>query len=128
MAKPRGAVEEVLARRGHPLRAEIDAVRQIILGATPAIAEHVKWNGPSYYLVANPKLDMASINLHQQAFVQLVLVFHGGLMIASPLLSGDYKDRRLMRFDSLADIERQRQGLVDVVTQWAELHAGLVTP
>ncbi len=58
MAKTAETVDELMARRSHPLAAEIDALRTIIRNATPAIAERVKWNGPSYYLAANPKLLM----------------------------------------------------------------------
>lgn len=88
-------VEALMAALDHPLKAEIEALRAIIKTAGPELAERVKWNAPSYYL---GKHDMAAFNLRQTGFVQLVLVFPGGLMIEDRrgLLEGDYKDRRLL--------------------------------
>ena len=64
--------DELMARTDHPFKAEIEALRTTILGASGEIAERVKWNAPSYFLSKNSKRDMAAFNLHQQKFVQLV--------------------------------------------------------
>ena len=41
-------VEGFLASLDHPFKQEILAIRQVILGADPAIAEGIKWNAPSF--------------------------------------------------------------------------------
>lgn len=117
-------VEALMAALDHPLKPEIEALRAIIKAAGPELAERVKWNAPSYYL---GKHDMAAFNLRQTGFVQLVLVFPGGLMIEDRrgLLEGDYKDRRLLRFDSMADVERKRSVLEAVVREWVTLVSAL---
>lgn len=113
-----------MAALDHPLKAEIEALRRIIKAAGPELGERVKWNAPSYHL---GKHDMAAFNLRQTGFVQLVLVFLGGLMIEDRrgLLEGDYKDRRLARFDSMMDVESKRPALEAVVREWVTLVAAL---
>jgi len=41
------------------------------------------------------------------------------------LLEGDYKDRRLARFDTMADVEAKRTALAAVVSEWVALVAAL---
>ncbi|CAN7430500.1 DUF1801 domain-containing protein [Devosia sp. LjRoot16] len=117
-------VEAMMAALDHPLKPEIEALRTTIKSAAPELGERVKWNAPSYYLGAH---DMAAFNLRQSSFVQLVLVFPGGLMIEDRrgLLEGDSKDRRLLRFDSMADVEHKRPALEAVVRQWVALVSAL---
>ncbi len=117
-------VEALMAALDHSRKAEIEALRAIIKAAGPELAERVKWNAPSYYL---GKHDTAAFNLRQTGFVQLVLVFPGGLMIEDRrgLLEGDYKDRRLLRFDSMADVERKRSVPEAVVREWVTLVSAL---
>jgi hypothetical protein len=112
-------VDAAMAALDHPLKAEVEALRAIVKAAAPELGERWKWNAPSYYL---GKFDMAAFNLHQTAFVQLVMVFPAGLMIGDrrALLEGDYKDRRLARFDSLTDIDTKRPALEAVVREWVE--------
>ncbi|MGB7815828.1 MAG: hypothetical protein WBL28_05710 [Methylotenera sp.] len=42
-------VHDFMANLAHPLKAEIEAVRSIILAADANISECVKWNAPSFY-------------------------------------------------------------------------------
>jgi hypothetical protein len=123
MAKATETVDELMASRGHPLAAEINALRKIIRSATPAIAERVKWNGPSYYLAANPKLDMGNIVLARTQHVLLVFVFYNGTMLEHPLLSGDYKDRRMLQLDDMAAIAGSKKAIAQIVRDWVALHA-----
>ena len=123
MAKAVETVDELMARRGHPFAAEINALRDIIRKASPAIAEHVKWNGPSYYLVANPKYDLGNIVMARDKFVLLVMVFYNGTMLESPLLSGDYKDRRLLQLDDMAAIKKNAGTVTKIIKDWVKLHS-----
>lgn len=115
-------VDELMAKRGHPLAAEINALRALIVKASPAIAERVKWNGPSYYLVANPERDMGNIVLARTAHVMLVLVFYNGAMLEHSLLTGTYKDRRLLQLDDMAAIKKHAKAITTIVRDWVKLH------
>src|SRR5262245_41223578 len=42
------AVIAFLRELDHPLKQEVEAVRQIILGVSPEIREGIKWNAPSF--------------------------------------------------------------------------------
>jgi hypothetical protein len=43
------AVSAFLHELDHPLKEEIETVRQSILGVNPAIREGIKWNASSYF-------------------------------------------------------------------------------
>jgi hypothetical protein len=107
-----------MARLEHPFKAEVEAVRSIILKGSASIQERVKWNAPSFYYAK----DFGAFNLHQKDFAQLVLLFPNGL-IEDPtgLLDGDFKDRRTARFCSAADVKKKSAALRKIVQQWVAL-------
>ena len=113
------AVDAYMAALQHPFKAEIQALRELILAADPKVQERVKWNAPSFFY----RDDIAAFNPRAKGFVQIVFVFHHGRMIERDygLLTGDYKDRRLARFDDMADIQAKRESLQRVVCRWMEL-------
>ncbi len=106
----------------HPFKAEVQALREIIVAANPKIAERVKWNSPSYYY----GVDMAAFNLRAKGFVQIIFVFHKGAMIheSNGLLQGTWKDRREARFTDMADIVAKKGALEQVVNDWVGLVDG----
>jgi hypothetical protein len=102
----------------HPLKAEIAAVRNIILRANNKMAERVKWSSPSFYY----KDDFAAIHVGQQKFVHLILVFPRGLIEdESGLLEGNFKDRRMAYFYSMQDVANKKSTLQRVVNNWIML-------
>jgi hypothetical protein len=118
------AVDAWFAELNHPLKAEMQAVREIILNAHPDIAERVKWKSASFYYRPNPKLDLGAVHWRAQDCVHLVLVFHSGAMLPDRydgLLEGDYKDRRMARFFSAKDIRLKQTILHAVVNDWVAL-------
>lgn len=117
------AVNAYMAALDHPQKAEIEAVRSIVLGASPKIAERVKWNVPSFFHRDHDRYDLAAFHLRPAGYIQLVFVFHQGTMIEERrgLLEGDYKDRRLAKFTGLDDIAAKREALEWVVRRWVEL-------
>jgi Domain of unknown function (DU1801) len=108
----------------HPLRREIDAVRQIILGVSPAIREGIKWNAPSFRTTD----DFATLNLRGKSGVRIILHMGAkaktsattGIDIADPtgLLEWLAKDRCLVSLGDMKDIEAKRAELVSVVRSW----------
>ena len=103
----------------HPFKAEMQAVRDIILGASPKIAERIKWNAPSFYY----KEDLAAFNPRESGFAHLILLFPGGAGVPakSPLLEGKAKDRREAKFHGLSDVANKKRALEKLVKEWVKL-------
>jgi hypothetical protein len=115
-------IEAYLATLDHPHKAEIAAVRDIILGASDKIAERIKWKVPSFYSRENPRHDLAAFHPRTLDAAQLILVFpHGLVTDESGLLEGDWRDRRMAKFYNLADVRAKEAALVGVVQAWVQL-------
>src|SRR5688572_19708738 len=68
-------VASFLRNLDHPLKADIEAARKLVLGASPTIAEGIKWNSISF-----KRADwFATINLRSKDVIQLV--FHTGAKV-----------------------------------------------
>lgn len=113
------AVELYLAELEHPFRAEILRLREIILAASSAIDERIKWKSPSFY---SGRDDLGAFELRPRDFVRLILVFpHGLVNDPESIMQGTWADRRELRFSGLADVEAKRPALEQVVRSWVEL-------
>lgn len=118
------AVAALLEELDHPLKQEIEAVRQILLGVDPSIREAVKWNAPSFRTTD----FFATFNLRSRDHVQLV--FHTGakvkasattgITVADPdgLLKWLAKDRCLVTLGEGKDIKAKRASFEAVVREW----------
>lgn len=105
------AVDEFMDKLDHPLKAEVQAIREIIKGVHPRITEEIKWNAPSF----SYKDYIATFNLRERKRVHLV--FHNPRIaeVQSDLLEGDYKDRRMAYFSGMSDVQAKRAALEEVV-------------
>jgi hypothetical protein len=114
-----GEVDAYMKKLKHSLKAEMEAVRSIIMKANSKIAERVKWNAPSFFY----KADLAAFNPRATAFVQVIFIFYNGDMVKDDtgLLEGDYKDRRIAKFHSMDDILAKKSALEKFVNQWVAL-------
>lgn len=103
----------------HPFKAEMQAVREIILGASSKITERIKWNAPSF----NYKEDLGAFNPRATEFAHLILLFPGGQGMddSSGLLEGKHKDRREAKFHSLDDVKAKKRALEKLVKAWVAL-------
>ncbi|MEO7032662.1 MAG: DUF1801 domain-containing protein [Polyangiaceae bacterium] len=103
----------------HPFKAELEAVRAIILGVSDKISERIKWNAPSFFY----KEDLAAFNPRASEFAHLILLFPGGAGIPakSTLLEGKAKDRREAKFHSLEDVQTKKKALQKLVKDWVAL-------
>jgi Domain of unknown function (DU1801). len=104
----------------HPLHAEIEAVRAIIR-SNPKIEERVKWNAPSFFYTD----DLATIHVKARQHVHLIFHHPAIVKIKSPFLEGDYKDRRMMYFENMAEIKARKKELVRIIKELVQLMAGL---
>ena len=113
---------DFMAALDHPLKKDIEAVRRLILGASPAISEGVKWNSLSFR-----KSDwFATVNLRSKDVIQLV--FHTGAKAKdnpelripddNGLLLWLAKDRALVTLGSGKMIKANRAAFEAIVRAW----------
>ncbi len=112
-------VDAYLRDVDHPFKAEMQAVRAIILRASPKLGERIKWNAPSFHY----KQDLGAFNPGTSEFAHLILLFPDGVGMPakSALLEGKQRDRREAKFHSLADVEAKRGALERLVKAWVKL-------
>jgi hypothetical protein len=118
------AVIAFLSGLDHPLKQEIEAVRQIILGADPSIREGIKWNAPSFRTTEY----FATFNLRGKGGLRIVLhigakakaTAETGIKIPDPagLLEWLAKDRALVTIADKKDVEEKREALEGIVREW----------
>ena len=118
-AKP-GDAEKVslyMEALDHPLKQGVEVLRSIIKKANPKHNERIKSNAPSYYYID----DIVTFGPLRSE--KVLLVFHHPFVVkvASKLLEGDYKDRRLIYFESMKDIIDNKKELVRIIMELAAL-------
>lgn len=115
----RTAVEAYLREIDHPFKAEMEAVRAIILGVSDKISERIKWNAPSFFY----KEDLGAFHPRATEYAHLILLFPGGAGMddTSGLLEGNHKDRREAKFHSLDDVRSKKRALEKLVKNWLAL-------
>jgi len=118
------AVDAFMSTLQHPFKAEIEAIRKMILAVDAAIAEGVKWNAPSfrtteYFATTNLRARKGiGIILHLGAKVRDLPT--GGLVIDDPkrLLTWLAKDRAMIEFDSSVDLKSKKAAFQSILQQW----------
>jgi hypothetical protein len=118
-ADGKAVVDAYMRDVDHPFKAEMQAVREIILGASPKISERIKWNAPSFYY----EEDLGAFNPRATEYAHLILLFPGGQGMddSSGLLEGNHKDRREAKFHSLDDVKAKKRALEKLVKGWVAL-------
>ena len=116
-------VDQYLHKLEHPLKAEIEQVRAIILGAADGITEHIKWNAPSFCYLDE---DRVTFNLRPQDRIQLI--FHRGAKARkdsdfvfedpSGMLKWASTDRAILTLKDMEEVETRKAGLEKLVSQW----------
>jgi uncharacterized protein YdhG (YjbR/CyaY superfamily) len=117
------AVDAFLKDLDHPLKAEVEAVRRVILGADPKIREGIKWNAPSFrttewFATLNLRQDHVWLILHLGAKTKAAAAT--GIDIPDPagLLEWLAKDRAVVKFADAKDVRAKRAALASFVKQW----------
>jgi hypothetical protein len=122
-SKSTGDVGAFMAKLQHPLKAEIETARQIILGIGSGITEEIKWNAPSFRTTES----FATVNLRSMDRVQFI--FHLGarkrddlkeMKIADPagLIKWLAKDRCLVTIGAGKEIAANKSALQAIVRAW----------
>lgn len=118
-----GAVDAFIAGLKHPRKAEIEAVRAVILSVSPAISEEIKWNSPGFRTTES----FATVNLRATGGLQFV--FHLGakvrrdlpeIKIADPagLMKWLAKDRALVTVGAGPEFVANQAALQRIVRAW----------
>jgi len=116
------SADALLAALDHPLKADIEGVRKLILSTDPAISDGVKWNSLSFR-----KSDwFATVNLRSKDVVQLV--FHTGAKVKdnpdfkipdeNGLLLWLAKDRALITLGAGKKLKTNAGALEAIVKAW----------
>lgn len=119
-------VSSFLDNLNHPLRAEIDAIRELIVNSNFGLIENIKWNAPNYSKNGEDRITM---RIHPPKNVQLI--FHRGAkkqvtpdkkIIDDPfkLLIWKENDRAIMTFNNFNQIENKKNEIVETIKKWIE--------
>jgi hypothetical protein len=117
-------VTKFLDQQNHPLRAEIDLLRKIILESENELVENIKWNGPNFGVNNEDRITM---RIHPPKQIQLI--FHRGakkqeqpatriIDDKSGLLVWKENDRAVATFKNLAEILAAKPNLETIVRNW----------
>lgn len=119
-------VTTFLDELNHPLRAEIEQLRQIILESVNGLEENIKWNGPNYTFNEEDRVTMKI-----QPPRQIQLIFHRGakkleqpkdklIQTNAKKLLWKENDRAIMAYKTMEDIKTGSSELTDLVQKWIE--------
>ncbi|WP_240703001.1 DUF1801 domain-containing protein [Cohnella luojiensis] len=120
-------VVEYMNNLEHPLKNEIEEVRQIILSANNQITEHIKWNAPSFCFNNE---DKVTFNLQGEGFIRLI--FHRGAKAKenvgkdplfvdnTGLLDWVSGDRAIVKLTDMNDVKAKKDKLAELTAKWIE--------
>ena len=111
-------VDEFMNALEHPLKAEVNLLREIIKSVNKDVAEQIKWKAPSFSYQGQ---YLVTFNLRPMDHIHLV--FHNPVIskVQSELLEGDYKDRRMAYFTDINDIEAKKSILIKALKDLIKL-------
>jgi hypothetical protein len=120
--KPCAEVDSFMAQLEHPHKPAIEAIRQVVCGADPAIVEGVKWNAPSF------RTTEYFATTHLRAKQGVGLILHLGAKVrdlpevriddADGLLHWLAKNRAIVTFANADDVRNRKGALEHIVRQW----------
>ena len=123
------AVNQYMEKLDHPLKAEIERVRELILGSDSQITEHIKWNAPSFCYQGE---DRVTFRLFP-AVDSIQLIFHRGAKVKastdfafqdeSGLLKWLAQDRATLLFHDSNEIEDKSTLFKNLVSRWMAANA-----
>ncbi|WP_256005224.1 DUF1801 domain-containing protein [Pedobacter deserti] len=117
-------VTVLLDEINHPLRAQIEELRAIILSAAPSMEENIKWNGPNYQ-----HLDRDRVTLKVQPAKDFHLILHAGTRIRSEpidhqtvdpgrLFTWKSNDRGILQIKNAAGFDECKAQLGGIIGRW----------
>lgn len=110
-------------------RAQVDALRKIILDSEPSLTENIKWNAPNYVFNGEDRITFNVMN--REGTVKLIL--HMGaskkedkkakpiLDDNSGLIAWNSNIRGTLTFANIDDVNAQQEKLVTILKKWLAL-------
>ena len=118
------AVNQFMQKLEHPLKAEVEAVREIILASDAQITEHIKWNAPSFCFQGEDRVTLRLFPVTDR----IQLVFHRGAKVKESqavsfkddtgLLKWITDDRAAVTFRSMSEVTQHASALKGLVNRW----------
>ena len=123
VAETLSAVDAYLDELQHARKAEVAALRLVILSAAPDLVERIKWNAPSFGLGDDDRITM---RLHPGDRVQLIL--HRGAKAGADdffrfedpdkLIAWAAPDRGVVTFKDADDLVSKSAPLSEILRRW----------
>lgn len=118
-------VTDFLDELNHPLRKEIEVLRNSILASNKGLTENIKWNAPNYCFENEDRITMRI----QPMTTKVQLIFHRGAkkqeqpkdkLIAnkSKILVWKENDRAIITFKNSQEIENGKAELEKIINEW----------
>ncbi len=119
-------VTEFIGTLEHPLKKEIEVLREIILSANNQLTENIKWNAPNFCFDGEDRITMR-INPP----TKLQLIFHRGAKVQelpktnliednSGILQWKTTDRAVATFANMDEIIINKKNVIELVTKWIQ--------
>jgi hypothetical protein len=117
-------VTKFLDKINHPMRIEIEYLRELILSSNNNLSENIKWNGPNYHLGGEDRITLRINPLNK-----IQVIFHRGAkkkeQPRDKLISDEYdllswkeNDRAILSFKNLKEIEDIKEIFQEIVVKW----------
>ena len=123
VAETLSAVDAYLDELQHARKAEVAALRLVILSAVPDLVERIKWNAPSFGLGDDDRITM---RLHPGDRLQLIL--HRGAKAGADdffrfedpdrLIAWAAPDRGVVTFKDADDLAGKSAALSEILRRW----------
>lgn len=119
-------VSTFLNELNHPLREEIELLRNIILNSNKTLTENIKWNAPNYAVGENDRVTL-KINPPKN----ILIILHRGTKVQTmpaqklvdytcKVLSWKTNDRAIITLNNKQDIITYQNDIVQIVNLWLE--------
>jgi hypothetical protein len=118
------AVEEFMTALVHPYKAEVEALRKLVLSVDPSISEGIKWNAPSFrtteYFATTHLRAKSGIGVILHLGAKLRDLPSGGVLVDDPkgLLKWLAKDRAMLEFADAQQFHTTKTALQAILRQW----------
>jgi hypothetical protein len=120
-------VTSFLDEQNHPLRKEIETLRELILSSNKNLSENIKWNGPNYCL---DEEDRVTMKIQPPKNIQLI--FHCGAKVKvqpkEKLVKEDFglliwkgNDRAVATFKSMQEIDNSKKPIQTIISEWLKM-------
>lgn len=119
------AVQEFLDGFEHPMKAEIQAIRELIVNCDPSITEGIKWNSMSF------RTTEWFVTLNKRATDRIEFVLHLGAKVKADantttiqdpknMLKWLGKDRAMMTILDRDDLRAKEVSIRQVIIEWIQ--------